>query len=136
MQSSIFVSDDLETGQISFVHQYARSEGLNPFQFAVYVSREYAPVNRAMGDNRRMTAFECIDDFVAAGKDTHGPPLHAAWCARAYRDFPELYDVTVAAVTQDRAGQALIAHLTMFGVAHANAKALAERLLAGIAWTP
>ena len=50
------------------------------------------------------------------------------------REFEGIYDVTVMAVTQDRAQEALAAQLSMQGVAYNNALALGKRFLEAIQW--
>jgi hypothetical protein len=55
--------------------------------------------------------------------------LRVTWCARAYRDFSDLYDVTVTAVTQDNNKEALISHISLTGVSYPNAITFTERFL-------
>jgi serine protease Do len=73
---------------------------------------------------------------VSAREAGDAPVLRATLCARAYRDFPALYDVAVTAVTQDDAHHALIARLSLRGASWANATAFAQRFLADIGHAP
>ena len=125
--SSLFVANDLSTGRIQLTHTYVKSVDLNPFQFASFLSQYYRPSN-APWNPKRFTHTRCYDSFVAA--DTPGrPALRAAWCARAYREFPGLYDVSVLAVTQNSASEALVTRLTMLGASYESALQLGQRLL-------
>jgi hypothetical protein len=96
-------------------------------QFAAFVSREYQPT--WFGWNRkRHTRTRCHDAFVEMKADG-APPMRAVWCARAYRDLKDLYDVAVLAVTEDRTDEALISRLTMQGVSYENAMRFGHRFL-------
>jgi serine protease Do len=134
-QTSLFVSGDLETGQVDLAHAYVRSVDLNAFQFATYVTEIYRSEGFG-GRRRRLTAARCNEDFVDPG-DGHGQPLlRVVWCARAYREFEGLYDVMVTAVTQDRDREALVSRLLMRGTSYANAQALARRFLESMQLAP
>ena len=54
------------------------------------------------------------------------------WCVKAFRDSPEIYNVSVLAVAQDKNDQALISRLTISGVSYANALALGKRFISSI----
>src|SRR4029079_10959303 len=124
-----------------------RSIDLNAFQFSTFLSRQYQPSWFGTGARspKRLTAQQCHEDFIepaahCAGDCTeaaaHGarPMLRAVWCARADREFEDLYDVSVIAVTQDRSREALISRLSMQGVTYGNAIALAKRFLGAVSW--
>jgi serine protease Do len=125
--TSLFVANDLSTGRIYLTHTYVRSVDLNDFQFASFLSQYYRPTNSAWNP-KRYTHTHCYDSFVAA--DPAGrPALRAAWCTRAYREFEGLYDVTVLAVTQNSASEALVTRLTMQGASYESALQLGRRIL-------
>ena len=133
-QASLFVAGDLDTGQVDLSHAYVQSVDLNAFQFATYVSELYR-YETLGGRRRRLTPARCHEDFVAAGGPSR-PLLRVVWCARAYRDFEGLYDVSVTAVTQDRDRAALVSRLAMRGASYENAQAFARRFLDGIGQGP
>jgi serine protease Do len=136
MQTSLFIAGDLQTGQVDIAHSYVRSVDLNAFQFSTFLSRQYQPSWLGTGTRlpKRLTAQQCHEDFIEAATDGTHPTLRAVWCARAYREFEDLYDVSVVAVTQDRSREALISRLSMQGVTYENAMALARRFLGAVAW--
>ncbi|HEY0180048.1 MAG TPA: hypothetical protein VGC30_10510 [Dokdonella sp.] len=43
--------------------------------------------------------------------------------------------MTLATITQDRGGEALVSRLAMQGISYDNALALARRFIGAIAWT-
>jgi hypothetical protein len=131
--TGIFVSDRILTGRVDFSYAYYKAIDLNAFQFAKELSQRSAGPGLDPRAGKRLTGQECRDDFVASAPGTK-PPLRAAWCMRAYREFEGLYNVTLLALTQDRDREALLAQLTMQGVSHANAVALGRRFLEAIEW--
>ncbi len=128
--TGIFVSDKILTGRVDVSYSYYKSIDLNAFQFSKELSQRSWGFERG---GKRLTEQECRDDFVAAGGGAH-PALRATWCMRAYREFEGLYNVTLIALTQDRAREALLAQLSMQGVSYANAVALGRRFLEAIEW--
>lgn len=131
----LFIANDLNTGLISLAHSFYRSVDLNPFQFAAFVSQQNQPVGFGGWSQKWYTPPRCHEDFLAATSAADHPPLRAVWCARAYRAFAGLYDVSVTAVTQDQGREALVSRLTLQGVAYDNAVALAKRFLEAVQWT-
>lgn len=130
----LFVADDLHTGRITITNSYVRSVDLNQVQFAAFLSQHYRPSWAAGWVRKQHTRQQCHEDFVTASTSNERPPVRAVWCARAYRDFQGLYDVSWIAVTQDRGSEALVSGLTMHGVAYDNAVALTTRLLGAVQW--
>jgi serine protease Do len=122
----LYVANDLSTGQIRATHQYLNSVDLNDFQFASFLSGYFQPASFGWS-RKRYTRSRCHDSFLAAEGDR--PAMRAVFCARAYREYEGLYDVSVAAVTQDSGREALVTRLSMQGVAYDSALELARRFL-------
>ena len=127
----LFIADDLQTGQIDFSHAHARSVDLNAFQFAAFVTQLMPSSRRGSAGGRRLTQPRCHEDFLEFPSGG-GPVLRAVWCARAYREFDGLYDVSITAVTQDREREALVSRLNMRGLTYENAMSLGRRFLGAI----
>lgn len=135
-QSSLFIAEDIESGRTELTHAYVRSTDLNAFQFAAFLSKIYGSSAMSRSWSRkRQTQPDCHEDFVAPVDATTAPVLRAVWCARAYRDFAGLYDVSLTTVSQDRDKEALVSRLAMQGVSYDNALALAKRFMGAVAWT-
>lgn len=124
--TGIFLSGDLSTGQVRTMHAYLASVDLNDFQFAAFLSQYYQTASPHWS-RKHHTRTRCHEAFLEPSAER--PRMRAVWCARAYRDFDDLYDVSVLAVTQDRPREALVAKLSMQGVAYKNAMELAQRFL-------
>jgi S1-C subfamily serine protease len=127
MQSSMFIANDLQTGNVEISQSYVSSIDLNAFQFAHFLNGQTG-LGNMYGAPRRMTKQVCTQDLIRAD-GAAAVPLHTLWCARAYRDFEGLYDITMIAVTQDRAREALVSRLTMHGVGFDNALLMSKRYL-------
>jgi serine protease Do len=132
-RSSLFLANDLRSGGFAVSYSYIESVSLNPFQFATFVSHELRPPGYEGSSRRRHTTQRCHEDFLAAAGTI---PLRASFCARAYRDLPDLYDVVVVAVTQDDPGHALVARMQLSGASWSNATAMARRLYDSIGRAP
>ena len=61
--------------------------------------------------------------------------MRVVWCARAYREFDDLYDVWVVAITQDRGTEALMSRMACRASTYDNAVALTRRFLEALRWT-
>ncbi len=138
LSSGVFIANNLHTGQLQVFHAHVRSEELNSWQFASFVSRLYATRDLTrFSSGSRLTQARCHDSFVRdQGGEADGPLLRAVWCARAYREFDGLFDVDVSTVTQDNSGEALVSQLSMKGVSYANALQQARRFIGSITWAP
>jgi S1-C subfamily serine protease len=132
MQTAVFIAGDLQTGQVTIGHSYVSSIDLNAFQFSAFLSHQYQPSWGGSVGRKRLTAQRCHEDFVGAADAAGHPLLRALWCARAYREFEDLYDVVVVTVTQDRAREALISRLDMRGVTYDNAMLLGRQFLTAV----
>lgn len=131
--TQVFVANDLATGSIHLSHSHYRSIDLNAFQFAAFLSRQNDRFWRG-GRRKWLTSERCHEKFLSLSEED-GPPLHTLWCARAYREFEGLYDVSLTAVTQDRSDEALVSRLSLRGVSYDNATAFTRRFLEAMTWT-
>ena len=131
----LFVANDLTTGLIRLTHSYVRATDLNQFQFASFLSQQNQPVWIGGFARKWYTQQRCHEDFVAVSPAGERPTLRAVWCARAYRVFPSLYDVSVVAVTEDRGSEALVSRLVLQGVGYDEGVSLAKNFLEGVQWT-
>lgn len=135
-KNALFIAGDLSTGQIELSQTYVESIDLNAFQFATFLSQQSTPRSLGYAGRKRVTAQKCTEDFVATSVSAEHPLLRVVWCARAYREFEGLYDISVTAVTQDRAREAIVSRLSMRGTMYPNAVALARKFLDGIELAP
>ena len=129
-ETSLFVASDLTTGNIQIKHSYVSSTELNEFQFATYLARLSQPSLVGGGPYRKWyTPERCREDFVGSAKASDRPSLRVLWCAQAYREFDDLYDVVLVAVTQDSGNEALVSRLSMQAVGYDDAMDIGRRFL-------
>ena len=133
--SGLFIASDLLTGGIGISHVYMKTIDLNEFQFASFV-QQASNVAGGYYQPKWHTHQDCRETFVQPEPAAEHPPLRVTWCAKGYRKFDGLYDIAVAAVTQDRPTEALVSRLNVQGVSWDNALALTHRFLDGIRWSP
>ncbi len=131
----LFIANDLSTGLIHLDYSYLQSVDLNQFQFSAFLSQLSQAIWPGGWARKWQTQPRCHDDFVAAAPANDHPPLRVVWCARAYREFEGLYDVSVMTVTQDSGTRALVSRLGLQAVSYDNAIALSKRFLEAVQWT-
>jgi hypothetical protein len=132
VNSQLFVDTELSTGLLQIAHTYMQSRELNATQFAAFLTQRFS-ISSNRG-TRRNTGSRCVDGFVAAS--AQAPELKTVWCAHAYKDFADLYDVELLALTRDSGERALLSRLAIRGTSYANALREGRRFLEGIQWRP
>jgi S1-C subfamily serine protease len=132
MESAIFVSGSLQTGQIAIRHQFLRSAGLDKLRFAQLASASFR--NEHFGSNKdsRLTGPNCTEDFV---KNTN-LPLRAVLCVRAYRKFAGLYDFALLTASTDQGLMSLQSRLDARGVSYENGMRLSRVFLDSLSLKP
>jgi serine protease Do len=133
--TQLFVAGDLTTGLIHIGHSFVRAVDLNQFQFAAFLTQQaQSPWLGGFG-RKWLTQRRCHEDFVVATPEGEHPAIRAVWCARAYREFAGLYDVSVTAVTEDRGSEALVSRLTLQAIDYDDAVKLTRLFLEDMQWT-
>lgn len=123
----IYLDDNVHIGSAKIAHTHLKNVDLNALQFARKTS-DYYKNRRSFWEDGR-TAYDCREDFLSGAAEAKRPVLRLTWCARAYREFPGLYDFMLAAVTQDRPDEALVSNLAMAGVSFEHAIAMSRDFL-------
>jgi serine protease Do len=131
--SRLFVAEGVNTGTIQLSHAYLRATDLNAVQFSALLTQQGRGGLPPQWARKWFTRQNCHDDFVAGTDDR--PVQHVVWCARAYRDFDDLYDVSVTMVTEDRTTEALVSRLALDGVSFENAQAISRRFIEAVQWS-
>lgn len=116
MESALYVSDKLKTGQVSLHHQLTVSRDLGALRFAKLTSRIFKKEGLGSNKNRHITGPSCTEEFLAIRELS----LRAVLCVRAYRKFAGLYDFTVLASTTDETLMNLESRMDIKGVSYEN----------------
>ncbi|MYM92937.1 S1 family peptidase [Duganella vulcania] len=132
MESAIFVSGSLQTGQLSIRHQYLRSTGLGKLRFAQLASASFKNEHFGTNKDTRLTGPQCTEDFVK-NKDV---PLRAVLCVRAYRKFAGLYDFALLTASTDQGLMSLQSRLDARGVSYENGLRLSRVFIDSIGLAP
>jgi serine protease Do len=129
MESAIFVSNTLQTGQISMRHEFLRSRTLDQLRFSQLASASFK--NEAFGSYKdpRLTGPSCTEQFVK----NRNLPMRAVLCVRAYRKLAGLYDVSLLTATNDSGLASLQSRLDAHGVSYDNGMRLARAFLGSLA---
>jgi serine protease Do len=126
----IYLGEDKWSGVIDYRHEVIVGKDLNRFQVAELASARFGQGAWADGSEKTVTSFECQSGFV----EHDGTVLKVAYCLRAYRKMPDLYDVVLRAAVLGGGTVAANTSLSLYGVGFDNARLLGERYLGAIAW--
>ena len=132
--SRVFVAEGLSTGLIQLSHAYFRSTDLNEAQFASLMTLQGHGGMATQWSRKWLTRQSCRDDFIEAAKPADGPVQRVIWCARAFRDFDDLYEISMTLVTEDQSSEALVTRLELDGVSFENALSLSRRFVEAVRW--
>jgi S1-C subfamily serine protease len=125
--TGIYLMEGVHAGSAEISYSHLKSLDLNALQFA-RMATGYQDIPHVW--NQRVTAYSCREDFLSGAAGSRRPVLRLIWCARAYLDFPGLYDFALSAVTQDKQDETLISKLAMAGVSFEHAIAISQDFLA------
>ncbi|HAT33570.1 MAG TPA: trypsin [Janthinobacterium sp.] len=116
MESAIFISSNLQTGQIAIRHEFLRSTTLGPVRFAELASAAFKNEDFGNYKDAQLTGPSCTEQFVK----NKTMPLRAVLCVRAYRKFAGLYDFALLTASTDNALMSLQSRLDARGVSYDN----------------
>lgn len=131
-EEDLHLGPSFTTGTIGYQFLWLESRGLNRWRFyALYrdTFANFIPDNDAGEDD--VGNYACRHWFVDAD---HGDSSKVVFCARAYRDYPGLFDVLFLRGTIDGGHRALISHFTLAGVDRQRAMAFARKFMEKATW--
>jgi serine protease Do len=131
MESAIFVSNNLQVGQIAIRHEYIKATDMGSLRFSVLQSSSFK--NEQFGNDKDInrTAPMCKEQFV----NNTQLPMRAVLCVRAYREFDDLYDFSLITAATDESLISLQSRLDASGVSYDNGLRLASTFLNGLGRT-
>ena len=143
-EDNIYLSGKFNSGIIEYQFFWLEADKLNAPQFYAYYQRlfaDFVPGNSA--EEKDVGDFNCDDQFIRLGDSDRiesrvesktARKTKAVFCARAYKDYPQLYDVLFLQGTVDNSRAAFLSHFTLAGVSQKNAKAFARKLMEVATW--
>ncbi|MCE3262130.1 MAG: trypsin [Pseudoduganella sp.] len=129
MESSLFVSSSLQTGQVQIQHQFMKSTGLDEVRFAVLSSASFRNESFGSHKDKRLTGPVCTEQFVK----NSSLPMRAVMCVRAYRKFDGLYDFALLTSSTDEGKMNLQSRLDARGVSYENGMRASRAFLESLA---
>ncbi len=128
MESEIFVSNDLQTGQISINHKFVQTDQLNALRFTNLAGKFF---NNRVNNNTKdedLTTSRCKEEFIA--QDAFSS--RAVLCVEAYKKFAGLYNFTLFTSSTDEPLMNLQSRLDIDGVSFENGQRFTAQFLAGL----
>ncbi len=133
LDENTYLSSQFFTGsmEIEFRTMQAKNIGANKFYhlYQQQITRAGAG-NRAGKDN--VTEYQCHHDLVMP--DNQAINNKSIFCTRAYKKFPDLFDVLYLSASVDKDKQALVSHFTIAGINQANALAFTRKFMEAVSW--
>jgi len=133
LDENTYISSRFFTGtmEIEFRTMQAKDIGANKFYhlYQQQIARAGAG-NRA--DKENVTEFQCHNDLVMP--DNQAINNKTIFCTRAYKKFPDLYDVLYLSASVDRDNEAIVSHFTIAGISQPNAMAFTRQFMEAVSW--
>ena len=125
MDSSLYISDQMQTGAVTVRHQLLQSRQLDALRFARVVTQSFRNESFGGAHDVRMSTPQCTQMFVA----NQYLPLRAVMCVRAYRQFPGLYDFALLTGSTNNSLSNLQSRFDVYGVSYDNGLRLTRLLM-------
>ena len=125
MDSSIYISDQLQTGMVAVRHQLLESRYWDALRFSRVVSQSFKNESFGNATDPRVTAVSCEQMFVK----NSSLPFRAVLCVRAYRQFSGLYDFSLLTASTNRSLANLQSRFDTLGVSYENGMIITRMLL-------
>ncbi len=127
---SIYIENNLSSGQIHYSFNYYFTDELNSLQFSHLLSQSsFNPDNNAR--ERHVTNYECEQQHVSLQSNDDNNLM--ALCIRAYKNYPDLYDALYYSIA-NRNNQGFIAHFTLAGVSKDITLMFTQKFTNAFAW--
>jgi len=133
LDENTYISSNFFTGtmEIEFRTMKAKDIGANKFYRLYQQQISHAGAgNRANKEN--VTEYQCHHDLVMP--DNKAINNKAIFCTRAYKKFPDLFDVLYLSASIDKENQALVSHFTISGISQPNALAFTRQFMEAVLW--
>ena len=133
LDENTYLSSHFFTGSIEIEFRYMQAKDIGANKFYHLYEQQIAHAgagNRAGKDN--VTQYQCHHDLVMP--DNQMINNKSIFCTRAYKKFPDLFDVLYLSASIDKDKQALVSHFTVAGVDQKNALAFTRKFMEAVSW--
>ncbi|MEO8224160.1 MAG: serine protease [Gammaproteobacteria bacterium] len=128
---ALSVEPGLQTGDLQFSHDVLVADGLNPLQFGEQLRRVAAAASQRAGSAQHVEPYACRHATVNLDRFQGAVTL----CARRYRLYEGLYDVTMVVTSLNEPERGFVSSATLRGVDFAAGMDFAKRYLGAMRWT-
>ncbi len=131
-EDEIYISSTMRTGKIIFNYNWYEARGNDPVRF-YNVFEDYQKYHQGDFENgaqRDLSNFECQQQFV----NVDGHPCKVDFCARSYKMYEGLYDMTMKVVSSDMWTKGLDINVFVSGVSQLQGKSFLLKFLNEIKW--
>lgn len=138
IDENTYLSSHFFTSGIEIEFRYMQARDLTDNKFYHLYQKQISMAgagNRASKDD--VTEYQCHHDLISPESTANTAMAinnKSIFCTRAYKDFPQLYDVLYLSATIDKNQQALVSHFTLAGVDQKNAMAFTRKFMEAVSW--
>lgn len=130
-QDSIYISNSMQTGRMSYDYEWITTDKLNRFQFYSKVEDRFSHSGiRSASRKEDATNYDCEENFVSFSQHS----WKVSTCIRAYKKYRGLYDVILLLTTVDQNDKTLLAKAAMSGISKENSTRFMKRFMEAIKW--
>ena len=133
LDENTYLSSRFFTGAVEIEFRYMQAKGIGANKFYHLYQQQIAHAgagNRAGKNN--VTQYQCHNDLVMP--DNQMINNKTVLCTRAYKKFPNLFDVLYLSASIDKNDQALVSHFTIAGIDKGNALAFTRKFMEAVSW--
>ena len=133
LEENTYISSHFFTGSIEMEFRYMKAKSLSDTKFYHLYEQQISragPGNKARKED--VSEYQCHHDIVTPA--SQGIKNKAIFCTRAYKDFPQLFDVLYLSASIDRDNQALVSHFTIAGTEQSTALAFTKKFMESVSW--
>ena len=133
LDDDIYIEGEFFTGSMEMHNRFMAAKDLTENKFYRLYSQRIAGVtgNNKVNKNH-VGEYQCHHDIV--GVEQQNIKNKAVFCARAYKDFTDLYDVLYLSASVDKSDKALISLFVIAGVEQKNALKFMQKYMGAVSW--
>ena len=133
LDENTYLSSNFFTGSIEMEFRYMNAKDLSANKFYHLYEQQIqraGPGNKAGKED--VSQYQCHHDIVMPSNQTLSSKT--IFCTRAYKKFPQLFDVLYLSASIDKDKEALISHFTISGIEQSTALAFTRQFMESISW--
>ncbi|MGL1957316.1 MAG: S1C family serine protease [Colwellia sp.] len=133
LDENTYISSRFFTGSVEIEFRSMQAKDIGELKFYHLYEKQ---ISRAGAGNRAgkddVSEYQCHHDLVMPEHQKMNNK--SIFCTRAYKKFPQLFDVLYLGASIDKKQQALVSHFTIAGVTQENALAFTGKFMEAVSW--